>query len=1037
MTPDTRKILSLLLIPVYLILIAVFLAANIKAAFNPPILLLVFNSLFLGLIPLYVAYVAYVSFRGSGSTGVLLKGTGMLVLGLGAIAAGIVNYLPDSMNANITVQNTSFCAGALLQLIGILIALSGTVPQQKPDDGLKVTLLYGGSVVIVFSFAIAAVTGAIPPFFIPGVGFTPLREILITNAIEFFALAAGILLWLYYREREEFFFWYSIGLALIGIGLLAVHFPSVLGSPLGWVGRSAQYLGGVYILIAFIALGRSARQTGIPPSNMLSRFFGEAATSYRALIETATDAIVVFDSADRVIVWNRAAEKMFGYTLAEATGSSFLRRIIPDEFTPIIKSNLRSPVPPHADSALQKSMEITARRKDGSTFPMELALSRHMVGDTWVSTCIIRDLTDRMKALEALRESEERFRSVMDNSPVVIFRLNLQTKRYEYFSPACSSIYGYSPQEMIEMSAHETRSHVHPDDLSRFDAENARIQEEGNGEYDVRWLKSSGEYRWLSLKINIMHDATGLPLYRNGFVSDITERKKAEEVLRESEELYRTRFNALIEGFCVIEVVFDSAEKPVDYRFLEINEAFERQTGLHNAQGKLMRSLAPDHEKHWFEIYGKIAVTGEPLHFENEARALNRWYEVRAFKIGGKESRKVGICFNDITEPKKAEVERAHLAAIVEDSDDAIIGKSLDGTITSWNAGAVKIYGYSVAEVIGKNISILVPPGEVDDIEYVLGKIKSGESFTHYETQRMKKDGTVFPVSLTLSPIRDSWGNLIGASTIARNITERKKAEKELMQKNDELNAAYEEIASTEEELRQNIEELSLREQELIKSEADLKEALAEKEILLAEIHHRVKNNLTAFISLLSLDGTYEDTEAGRALRTDLQNRARSMALIHETLYRTRNFSNVDMETYLNNLVSQIAGSYAERSRIRLVIEVHEVTLDIARATTAGLIINELVTNSLKYAFPPGFDCMAARGEPCTIRISLAHDDGTDVLTVADNGCGLPEEFDPLTTKSLGLKLVTFLARHQLRAEIEVHTEWGFEFIFRLKDTRD
>jgi len=161
------------------------------------------------------------------------------------------------------------------------------------------------------------------------------------------------------------------------------------------------------------------------------------------------------------------------------------------------------------------------------------------------------------------------------------------------------------------------------------------------------------------------------------------------------------------------------------------------------------------------------------------------------------------------------------------------------------------------------------------------------------------------------------------------------------------------------------------------------------------------------------------------------------MALIHETLFQTGKFSNVDMKIYLDNLVSQVASSHAERSKIRLVIEVHEVTLDIARATTAGLIINELVTNSLKYAFPPGFDCMAARGEACTIRVSLAHEDGTVVLAVADNGCGLPDGFDPLTTKSLGLKLVTFLARHQLRAEIEVHTERGTEFILRLKDTGD
>src|SRR5208337_2940710 len=241
--------------------------------------------------------------------------------------------------------------------------------------------------------------------------------------------------------------------------------------------------------------------------------------------------------------------------------------------------------------------------------------------------------------------------------------------------------------------------------------------------------------------------------------------------------------------------------------------------------------------------------------------------------------------------------------------------------------------------------------------------------------------------------------------------------QEELKRKNEALNAAYEEISSTEEELRQNIEELSLREQELIKSEADLKEALAEKEILLSEVHHRVKNNLTAFISLLSLDGTYEDTEGGRALRKDLQNRARSMALIHETLYRTGKFSNVDMDVYLTTLVGQIADSYPKSQEIRIDVDVRGVVLELSRASTAGLIINELVTNSFKYAFPPAFDCMAARGEPCTIRVSLAREDGTYMLTVADNGRGLPPEFDPLTTESLSLKLVNFLARHQLRAE--------------------
>ncbi|MDD1678498.1 MAG: PAS domain S-box protein [Methanomicrobiales archaeon] len=131
----------------------------------------------------------------------------------------------------------------------------------------------------------------------------------------------------------------------------------------------------------------------------------------------------------------------------------------------------------------------------------------------------------------------------------------------------------------------------------------------------------------------------------------------------------------------------------------------------------------------------------------------------------------------DITERKKAEEERTTLAAIVESSDDAIIGKSLDGTILSWNAGAEKIYGYSAAEVIGKSVSLLVPRDQVDDLAFILGKIKQGEPVFHYETVRVRKDGKILQVSLTLSPIKDQDGHLIGVSTIARDITGRKKAE--------------------------------------------------------------------------------------------------------------------------------------------------------------------------------------------------------------------------------------------------------------------
>ena len=126
---------------------------------------------------------------------------------------------------------------------------------------------------------------------------------------------------------------------------------------------------------------------------------------------------------------------------------------------------------------------------------------------------------------------------------------------------------------------------------------------------------------------------------------------------KKSEKKYLALFNSIDEGFCTVDVIFNDNNKPIDYRFLETNPAFEGQTGLVNAEGKLMRDLVSDHEEYWFEIYGKIALTGKPIRFVNEAKGLNRWYDVYAFKIGDDESREVAILFNDITKFKETENE--------------------------------------------------------------------------------------------------------------------------------------------------------------------------------------------------------------------------------------------------------------------------------------------------------------------------------------------------------------------------------------------
>ncbi|WP_051390056.1 PAS domain S-box protein [Bradyrhizobium sp. Ec3.3] len=140
-------------------------------------------------------------------------------------------------------------------------------------------------------------------------------------------------------------------------------------------------------------------------------------------------------------------------------------------------------------------------------------------------------------------------------------------------------------------------------------------------------------------------------------IGQFIERKRTEAELRESEQNYRTLFESIDEGFCTIEVLFDQNEKPIDYLFLQISPSFERQTGIKNAAGRRMREIAPEHEEHWFEIYGRIALTGEPMRFENEAKQLGRWYDVYAFRVEDPKRRRVGILFNDITERKRAEAE--------------------------------------------------------------------------------------------------------------------------------------------------------------------------------------------------------------------------------------------------------------------------------------------------------------------------------------------------------------------------------------------
>ncbi len=270
-------------------------------------------------------------------------------------------------------------------------------------------------------------------------------------------------------------------------------------------------------------------------------------------------------------------------------------------------------------------------------------------------------------------------------------------------------------------------------------------------------------------------------------IEDITERKQSEDALRASEGRYRTLFESIDEGFCIIEKVGAGTDGPLDFRYIVANPAFEMQTGVGGVVGKTIRQAFPGEPEEWFETYDAIVKTGVPLRFERDLATHGRVLELYAFRVEDETGRRVAVIFKDITERKRVEELKGRLAAIVTSTDDGIISKDLNGIIRTWNRGAERIFGYSAEEIIGKNVSILAPPERLDEMPSILERISRGERIDQHETRRLTKEGRTITVSLTVSPILDSSGRIIGASKIVRDISEQKLLEEALRQSKKEL----------------------------------------------------------------------------------------------------------------------------------------------------------------------------------------------------------------------------------------------------------
>ena len=374
------------------------------------------------------------------------------------------------------------------------------------------------------------------------------------------------------------------------------------------------------------------------------------------------------------------------------------------------------------------------------------------------------------------------------------------------------------------------------------------------------------------------------------------------------------------------------------------------------------------------------------LQLKNNFGTYN-WFEVRLaiFKRdnNNKPTQIIGLLQNidekrnTINALEESELSYKNLFNTIE---DAIYIQDQAGVFIDVNNGAVNINGYSREELLGQTAEFLSAPGKNDfaSIKQKLENAYDGKP-QQFEFWTKKKDGSVL-----LKDVKVYNGLYFGKKIIiahAQDITKRKKEEEKMQA------------------------------------------ALAEKNVLLREVHHRVKNNLQAMIYLIEMQIDRIDDEKVQIFLKELQEQARTMSLVYEQLYQSDYLAKVDMDGYLNMLTSNVIQAFGLGKDINFTVNANNVLLDVETAMPCGLILNELLTNSLKYAFPEGLK------KTPLINLSLTKQNNKIIISISDNGVGLPTNFDWENSESLGLKLVNFWVKYQLAGSIKLELECGTNYI--------
>ncbi|MBI4913453.1 MAG: PAS domain S-box protein [Acidobacteria bacterium] len=344
----------------------------------------------------------------------------------------------------------------------------------------------------------------------------------------------------------------------------------------------------------------------------------------RTMLRTALEGIWLLDDRGKLLEVNDAACRMSGYSRDELQ-----RMSIPD----LEAAETPEETAAHVARVIERGFDLFEtrhRRKDGTAFPVEISVT--FLPESKQQVVFLRDISERKAAEEQIASEKRRFQNMVDSVDGIVWEFDVRTFCFTYVSAQAERLLGYALEDWKAPGFWV--DHLHPEDRDwAMDFCLSCTKRLEDHDFEYRFQAKDGRYLWLRDIVAVVADESGVARWLRGIMVDISERKRSEQALVESEGRFRGLFESMQEGFALHEIITDDSGRPADYRFLDVNPAFEKATGIPREEwvGRRVSEVIPGLEKKWIEAYGRVALTGEPMVLEDFAEPLGRWYKVLAF----------------------------------------------------------------------------------------------------------------------------------------------------------------------------------------------------------------------------------------------------------------------------------------------------------------------------------------------------------------------------------------------------------------------